>query len=120
MTTLFVYGTLRTGETHWLTYLSPAIGESGATEPCFTMRDLGRYPAVESSGSTKIVGEVFYVDDQTLQRIDALEQHPDWYERIQIPITLSHGAIQEAWIYLMPHGQYDNMPCIDSGDWSLR
>ena len=63
---------------------------------------------------------VFHVDDQTLERIDALEQHPDWYERIQIPITLSHGAIQEAWIYLMPHGQYDNMPCIDSGDWSLR
>ena len=119
-THVFVYGTLREGEANWRTLLSPAQGCSAKSEPHFTMRSHGRFPVVEHSGITAITGEVFLVDDATLAMLDQLEGHPGWYERIEIDVTLNGGELQRAWIYLMPMGEYEQSPVVESGDWCCR
>ena len=119
-TRVFVYGTLRKGEANWRTLLAPAQGCSAKTESDFTMRSCGRFPIVEIGGTTAIAGEVFLVDDATLVLLDQLEEHPNWYERIEIDVTLDSGELQRAWIYLMPTGQYEQSPVIESGDWCCQ
>ena len=119
-TRVFVYGTLRSGEANWRTLLSPDQGCSAKTEPRFTMRSHGRFPIVQHGGITAISGEVFLVDDATLILLDQLEGHPDWYERVEIDVTLDIGELQRAWIYLMPVDQDEQTPVIESGDWCCR
>ncbi|MCP4758190.1 MAG: gamma-glutamylcyclotransferase [Planctomycetes bacterium] len=119
-TTIFAYGTLRTGEPHWARLLAPADGVRAVTEAAFTMRTLGRFPIVERGGLTAIAGELFELESETLAVVDELEGHPRWYERAQISVRLASGQSQRTWIYLMPPGRHDDSPIIASGDWLRR
>jgi gamma-glutamylcyclotransferase (GGCT)/AIG2-like uncharacterized protein YtfP len=58
-----------------------------------------------------IVGEVYEVDEDTLDALDALEGHPDWYcrEKVETPW-------KKAWVYLMPEdGRYPSEAEVPSG-----
>ncbi len=118
---IFAYGTLRTNARNWATYLAPRRGRAATTAPQFTMRCIGctatGYPVVEAHGNTEIQGELFEVDASTLASIDDLEGHPTWYCREVQPVWLPDQTVVEAWIYLMPTGQYPDAPIIESGNW---
>jgi gamma-glutamylcyclotransferase (GGCT)/AIG2-like uncharacterized protein YtfP len=114
MQRVFVYGTLRRGESHahlmqGATCLGPHI-----TEPCYTLCDLDEYPAAVSWGVTAIRGEVYEVDDALLRRLDEYEEFPKVYNR-----RLIHTPYGGAWIYLMLAPPA--MACIIAhGDWCRR
>lgn len=51
---------------------------------------------------SRIHGEVYEVDEETLWDLDALEGHPFWYRREKVPVVLEDGREVEAWIYFYP------------------
>ena len=117
MCLVFVYGSLKRGyPNHRLLgealFLGPHV-----TKDCYTMTDLGYYPAVSLHGTTSIHGEVYEVTTDELATLDVLEGVPDYYHRILIPT--SYG---EAWMYFMPISQnpVHRLPlpsAVASGDW---
>jgi gamma-glutamylcyclotransferase (GGCT)/AIG2-like uncharacterized protein YtfP len=81
---VFVYGTLRRGQrNHYMLRSSPFLGMH-VTEPCYTMLDLGSYPAVVRGGHCAISGELYRVTPPTLATLDELEDYPDRYDRAVI------------------------------------
>jgi gamma-glutamylcyclotransferase (GGCT)/AIG2-like uncharacterized protein YtfP len=117
ITRVFVYGTLRRGEgNHRLLAGARCVG-AARTAPAFTLRDLGAYPAMLAGGATSVVGEVYEVDELTLDVLDRLEGHPRFYRRE--PIALADGAHVEA--YLLPADRAWGLTrTIESGDWRAR
>jgi gamma-glutamylcyclotransferase (GGCT)/AIG2-like uncharacterized protein YtfP len=111
---VFVYGTLRRGESHahlmaQAAYLGPHI-----TEPRYTLCDLGEYPAAVSWGVTAIRGEVYEVDDALLHALDEYEDFPKLYNRKLIPTA--YGG---AWMYMVMAPPA--VSCIiGHGDWCHR
>lgn len=114
---LFVYGTLQKG--FWnnrLLQKSKFLGR-GSTSPNFTLISLGGFPGLLDHGGTKVTGEVWEVDDETLTACDQLEGHPNWYRRT--PVTLEDGTEVETYIYLKPSKEEAGRVVI-SGDWKAH
>ena len=60
-----------------------------------------------------VVGELYEVDNDTLARTDALEEHPDSCRRARS--HLDDG--QEVWAWLLPIDDVAAAQRIESGDW---
>jgi len=113
MLLVFVYGTLLRGEpNHELLSRSRFLCEA-RTDPCYTLVDMGAFPAMIPQGSTSVVGEVFEVTVEVLEALDELEGHPDWYTRTTI--TLGNGMSVDT--YLRDPAKFDGRPVIPSGNW---
>ncbi len=112
-TTVFVYGTLRQGE-HNHALLGGRVPQRFArTRPTWELVDLGSYPALLPGGTTAVLGEVYEVDDETLLALDALEEHPTFYERTVI--SLDDGSVVHA--YVMARERVSDYESLSSGDW---
>lgn len=110
---VFVYGTLRHGQSnHHLLERSEWIGNH-ATPPIYDLYDLGSYPAV-IEGHSVIYGEIYRVDDETLSQLDLLEEVPVTYRREQIETPFGL-----AWMYLY-QGNHQLDVLISSGDWCQK
>lgn len=115
--TLFVYGTLRSGQPN-----SPRLGGAtlvGVGQSKGRLAHLGKYPGM-TDGPGLVRGEVYELPVAALARIDDLEGYdqadPDGslFLRVRREVTLDGGSSLECWTYHWPH------PCdqwIDSGDW---
>ncbi|WP_299019297.1 gamma-glutamylcyclotransferase [uncultured Photobacterium sp.] len=116
MTRVFVYGTLRAGESnhHFLrqaSLLGPARLTCG-----FWLYDLGLYPAAVKcrDESRPLVGEVYEIDDDMFAALDELEEYPQEYTR-----ELVETDYGQAWIYLY-RLSVSQLPEIRSGDWCQK
>jgi len=59
--------------------------------------------ATRNEAVSRIQGEVYSVDDDTLKDLDSLEQHPEWYCRGQDEVVLGGGSSTvKAWLYFNP------------------
>jgi gamma-glutamylcyclotransferase (GGCT)/AIG2-like uncharacterized protein YtfP len=107
---VFVYGSLKNGQgNHRLLAKAKFLGRS-YIEGNYRMVSLGGFPGVirhESIPMNRIVGEVYQVDEDTLQSLDVLEGHPRFYKRDKVPT--SH---KNAWCYFLPHEYGDKYPQI--------
>lgn len=111
--TVFIYGDLRLG--FWKSYILGEAEHLGVGRTCepfalylgtfaYVMNHERRYP---------IAGDVFEVDQRTLDHLDLLQGHPYWYRRCIIPVE-ADGVRRDAWIYfgqdctgeLLPSGDY--------------
>jgi len=111
---IFVYGSLLSGEGHHSRLAaSRAIG-ARRTLPCYTLVDLGPYPALLEHGTTSVDGELYEVDDATLARIDAFEGHPALYERVAV--RLVGGEAAQAYV-LRDTRLAQGRPVVAGGDW---
>lgn len=96
-----VYGTLRQGfGNHRLLRGAKCVG-AGRTIDQYAMVCNG-IPYVlpghrEDAYNVRV--EVYAVDDSTLENLDRLENHPDWYERVKTKISLDNGLVADAWLY---------------------
>lgn len=117
---IFTYGTLKKGDyNHYLLKNADYLGEA-TTDPQFTMLHLGGFPGIVGKGNTPIHGEVYEVDEPTLKRLDRLEGHPDFYERVPLKVNIAEGATLEVEGYILPEKWLDNTrPIIETGDWTL-
>lgn len=98
---LFAYGTLKRGfrNDHYLRY-SHYLGQAKTREAYFEMveyrHDDLTYPALRTSGSCRIIGEVYEIDNDTLHKIDILEREGKDYFRQMIALD----TCLSAWTYL--------------------
>ena len=122
---IFVYGTLRTGESNDISNWrapagsgGPAVEEFGSDAIDGVMYDCGWYPGVQKaddfgSGGEVIFGEVFQiVGNGVVDRLDMYEGYPSLYDRVQV--TSMRG--RKVWVYTYN----DEMPesaKVDGGDW---
>lgn len=116
---VFVYGTLKQGHGNHRAYLE---GNSGAhflgrcyIDGAYGIADLGYFPCVvktKDGVDRKVVGEVYVVDSNTLDSLDCLEGHPDWYRREQVDTPW-----KKAWCYFMPDRE-GTSDLIEPGIWN--
>jgi len=98
-----VYGTLKKGFGNYYSYLtnSKHLG-SGVTKDKYPLVINGLPYLVDTKGlGHNVVVDVFKVSDMTFKNLDALENHPRWYRRKQIPIKVDN-KILNCWVYFNP------------------
>ena len=111
------YGTLRPGfGNNRLLSGSNHIG-TGKTAEKYKMTANGIPFVKKNKKIHNVVVDLFEVDNNTLEKLDALEGHPEWYCREQIPVILN-DAVVTAWLYF--NNDYNHLPVIESGDYKNR
>lgn len=114
--TIFVYGSLRSGEAaHHHLKTASFLGEM-ATAARYTLFDLGPYPAVAEGGEHAIRGELYLVDPATLAALDEYEGHPELFRRAAI--ALADGRTVAG--YLMTRARASRGRVVPGGDWRRR
>jgi gamma-glutamylaminecyclotransferase len=113
---VFVYGTLMKGELHHTSMAHARFVRTAETEPAYDLVQIDYYPAMIAGGNARVHGELYEVDDQTLARLDDLEEVPTYYERQ--PITLADGTL--AHTYVMPRERAVGARPIPSGSFRTR
>lgn len=113
MTLVFVYGSLRRGQTNHRILEGSAMVATARTLGRFRLVDLGAYPALLPGGTTAVVGEVYEVDGPTLERLDRLEGHPHYYRRELIELD----DRQIAYVYVFVADVVERACEVPSGDW---
>jgi gamma-glutamylcyclotransferase (GGCT)/AIG2-like uncharacterized protein YtfP len=111
-----VYGSLRRGNPHPMSVRFPEAKFVAEAKVTGTLYDLGAYPGMQTSQSISLVtGEVYEVDDATLDEMDEFETSSH-YLRKQIEIFLG-AARKTGWVYEPDPKHYDFETLISSGDW---
>ena len=113
---LFVYGTLREGEYNHIFVENSKFIKNVYTKPEWVFYDLGGFPAACDGGSTAIFGELYEVTKDTLNKIDILESHPEFYVRRKI--LLETG--EEVYSYILRDAHCNGCRVIKSGDWKNK
>lgn len=88
--TVFVYGTLMLGQ------CANDLLKGGEYAGRFLLRDyamydLGRYPAIVPEDGETVIGEVWFVTDEMVERMDCYEGGQ--YERKSVEVDTLHGSI---------------------------
>lgn len=111
---LFVYGTLMAGESnHWWLKGAEFLGSDELENA--QLFNIGAYPML-FHGDGIVVGELYQVSLQTMQLLDRLEGHPDYFQRDWV--TLRSGS--SALVYQGKAALVQGYPCIPSGLWRDR
>ncbi len=96
---VFVYGTLRKGHCNHHLLKDACCYGVGISEERYAMYLKNGYPYITSSEPRYLVtGELYAVDDETLEILDRFEGHPRYYERREKPVVVE-DARHIAWIY---------------------
>lgn len=100
---VFVYGSLKKGfRNNYLIGDSKFIG-SFLTSKKYEMISFGGFPAVTKDHEDyKVLGELYFVDDSTLEDLDMLESNEYFYEREQIQLD---GVDGKVWMYFLMDDQ---------------
>lgn len=103
---VFVYGTLKTGfHNHYLLAGSDFIG-AGETVNKYAMYQHGIPYVIKEEAVSRIRGEVYAVNDDTIVHLDRLERHPEWYYREVVDVLLANkSSIIPCWLYFFPNAQ---------------
>lgn len=113
---IFVYGTLKTGfHNNYLLDGQRLIGPA-VTPVGYTIRDIGHFPGLFDSGSGSVGGQVWEVDDETLERLDRLERVPKLYFRDSMTVNMSDGSQAEVQAYFF-NGSASKYPIVQNGVW---
>lgn len=117
---LFVYGTLRRGE-RYHGWLEKARGLSFLAQVTGSLADTGYgYPAM-MKGEGKVSGEIYEIDEDTLRRVDDLEDYygpgdsRNLYERVETVAYTDRGEMT-VWTYVSNRFLFSPIPY---GDWKL-
>lgn len=115
---LFVYGTLRRGESRWNVVSDFIVNYSPGWSITGTLYDLGEYPGFVGSGQTKVIGDLVTTSDlwSLLTRTDQIEGK--MFSRSLFWITPATGTneVRLAWVYCY-NQPTQGVPCIRSGEW---
>ena len=119
---VFVYGTLLSGcHNNRLLNTAKLLEERVKTPGNLTMINLGGYPGIIEGGNTVVKGELYAVDDATLERLDRLEGHPQYYQRKPIIVETEDELITyNAEAYFLPNLYLQRYKTIEGGSWKER
>jgi gamma-glutamylaminecyclotransferase len=94
-TSVFFYGTLKRGQrSHHLLRDQEFLGEA-KTLPRYRLYDCGQHPALvdDPRNGIAIHGEIWRVNDETLEKLDAYEGVPDYFSRRPILLEGERGVL---------------------------
>jgi gamma-glutamylaminecyclotransferase len=102
---VFVYGSLKKGYfNHSILKDSEFICKAITMDSGYDMVSLGSFPAMVNNGCYDIHGEVYSVNNNTLNYLDALESNGSFYTREKIgvaPTDENTPAWLYAWAYML-------------------
>ena len=100
---VFVYGTLKKGFQYHHLIENSTFNGTAKTKEKYAMYQ-NDYPCVVKNEAVSFIyGEVYSVEDSTLEKLDLLEGHPDSYCREQVQVMLDlDSLIMSAWLYFNP------------------
>ena len=114
---IFVYGTLRSGETNHCRLQGSRLLGHHRTEPGYTLvrlrASLGGYPALLEGGTTSVPGEVYDVEEGILPALDRFEGHPHFYQRKSIRLL----GITDVEAYVLLPAHAERAEVIAGGEW---
>ena len=86
---VFVYGTLKAGESNHEWHLSGAsfVGKA-VTSGQYVMHDNGGFPVCFTQGDKPVAGEVYEISGQQLLGLDRLEGHPRYFKREEVEVNI--------------------------------
>ncbi len=121
--TVFVYGTLRRGQSNDITLLTPKAQWVGAAAVNGTLYHLGRYPGIILGGTQSVVGEIWGISEQLELKLDEIEMlYPtatNEYFKKHISVECN-GQLIDCIIYEINPAYTLDKPVIASGDWVKR
>ena len=114
---LFVYGSLMSKMSNNYILKGSDLYKEAKTRGEYTMIDMGSFPAIVQEGYRKIKGEVYFIDQPTLKRVDFLEGHPYFYKRQLIELEGGEKVVA----YLL-NDDLDNheKDIVATGDWRKK
>ena len=113
---VFVYGTLRRGGVGAMPIRFPDSKFIADAKVSGSLYDLGAYPGlILDESNSSVTGEVYEVDDQTLNKLDEFEASSNYWRK---PVEISLGTHRKAcWTYEPNPEFYALRTLITSGDW---
>lgn len=120
---LFCYGTLRRHEpNHFYLTSAKCIAEQAWTHGRLYRVDW--YPALVPGGEKLVYGELYQIDDDTLERIDELEGYEEGrenneFQRIKQTVFFDRGSV-EAYVYVYTSQQAKSCPLVVRNDWKCE
>lgn len=107
MHNIFVYGTLKTGYgNNRLLQSSEYCGQDITSSADFKMISLSSFPGVvHTENGFHISGELYRVNDKTLQSLDRLESNGSFYKRELVKLKEFE---EDAWMYVLMDDRYFN------------
>lgn len=119
---VFVYGTLKSNHYNHRA-LSIAPDSKLVFDDAFiqgTMYDLGPFPAVVPKAPGQVIGEVWDVSDETLDRLDHIEGVPLFYVREKVPL-LGSTVGHDVWAYFLPKDRLPKRAVpMPVGNWPIK
>lgn len=117
---VFVYGTLRKGDSNDITKLTPAPVYIGNSIIKGNMYHLGGYPGVILGGSGHIMGEVYAITEPLERLLDGIEsEYPaqaNEYAKRELTIVMDEQSLI-CIVYEINTTYIKDKPQIMSGDW---
>jgi gamma-glutamylcyclotransferase (GGCT)/AIG2-like uncharacterized protein YtfP len=116
---VFVYGTLMSGfANNGLLANSRLFATRARTIPEYTLVDLGFFPGLLAEGSGQVIGELYEINDATLNQLDALEAVPILYKRQRVKLV----GDRSVWGYFLNKENInleegEELEIISSGNW---
>ncbi len=123
---VFVYGTLRRGDTRDITRLHPAPRFVGMASVPGVLYHLGLYPGIVLCGQERVTGEVYEISPELERQLDDIEevwpQQTGEYSKREASVLLRNNAHPESCelrclIYEMDPARTAGRKVIASGDW---
>ena len=113
---VFVYGTLRQGGVRAMPGIFPAAKFIGQASVSGSLYDLGAYPGLLlDESSSLVIGEVYEIDDEILQKLDEIEAASDYWRK-EVEASLGNHRMR-CWVYGPKPEFYSLQTLITSGDW---
>lgn len=124
MPKIFVYGTLRHGESnhHFLNKSRCLVGQAWTYGALF---DTNRgYPVMKADNNKRVIGEVYEITESALALIDELEGYQpngtnNLYERAMVDVQHDSGQTFKVITYITGHSLSNTTGIIESGDWKV-
>ena len=117
----FVYGSLKKG--YWNNrFLKKSTYCGKANLKGYSLYNVSVFPGmVKSKNDDEIVhGEVYKIDNKTLQILDELENEGEMYKRVELPVQLKNGEAVNAQSYLWLLELAQNTPKVIDNNWQKK
>ncbi len=120
---VFVYGTLRRGQSNDINRLMPAPRFVCEADIEGVLYDLGPYPGIRLIGHDLVRGEIYEIAPEVERRLDEIEEvHPQAtgeYAKREVGVQTASGELQ-CLVYEIHPSRVQGMARIAHGDWVRR